>query len=46
MISSIDISKGKEGDSKSVGGRKRAGDDGSPVLFRERKITPELEAEP
>ncbi len=31
MISFIDISKGKEGDSKSVGGRKRAGDDGSPV---------------
>ena len=36
-----------DGDSRFTSRKpKRAGDDGSPVLFRERKITPELEAEP
>ena len=39
--------KSHDGDSRFTSRKpKRAGDDGSPVLFRERKITPELEAEP
>ena len=41
------IEKSHDGDSRFTSRKpKRAGDDGSPVLFRERKITPELEAEP
>ena len=41
------IEKSHDGDSRFTSIKpKRAGDDGSPVLFRERKITPELEAEP
>ena len=43
----IFIEKSDDGDSRFTGRKlKRAGDDGSPVLFREKKITPELEAEP
>ena len=41
------IEKSYDGDSRFTSRKpKRAGDDGSPVLFCERKITPELEAEP